>query len=496
MDGGRGEYRRVPMGAPAAEKTRRSSRPVGRDRRRLLTLALAAFVAFRVWWLFDYARNPTSDIRLHVDLGVYRMGGHALISGASLYDVLYPVSRLPFTYTPFAALLFVPLALIPWGYAYLLFSVVSIVALARTCWLLAGQVAPRLPIPVAPRDLTLALLGVGLAFEPVIYSVALGQVNLVIMWLVVEDLFGWGQLGLPRLRGRRAARAEGRPAPRWGGVTGGGRFVLSGVGIGLATGTKLIPAIFVVYLFLRGDRRTAGRAVGAAVVTVWAGFLAQPSSAWRYWTSVVFDSSRVGRLSYVGNQSLQGMVVRLTASEDHKLLWLVLALAVAGTGLWAALRFHAHDLPLSSFAMVALVSLLVSPVSWNHHWAWFVPFVAALLELGTARREAWWLLPPMVWLAWYGPIWWVAFYDHDAEFDHIGVDHIWDNAYVIGGLALFAGALAAVRALDRADAGPGAERAQAGGESNAAQRSRVGSTSSRPADGTRNTHSVTPIDAK
>jgi alpha-1,2-mannosyltransferase len=62
--------------------------------------------------------------------------------------------------------------------------------------------------------------------------------------------------------------------------------------------------------------------------------------------------------------------------------WLGASAAVALLGAWAIRLAHVSRRPGTAVCAVALVGLLVSPVSWSHHWVWVVPLgVAAAVEM-------------------------------------------------------------------------------------------------------------------
>ena len=74
-----------------------------------------------------------------VDLEVYREAGRSIIYGRHIYDVLTePPQLLPFTYPPFAALLALPIALIPFTAAAWLWTVAQVAATIATVWI-AGR---------------------------------------------------------------------------------------------------------------------------------------------------------------------------------------------------------------------------------------------------------------------------------------------------------------------------------------------------------------------
>ncbi|RJQ71678.1 DUF2029 domain-containing protein [Pseudonocardiaceae bacterium YIM PH 21723] len=294
-----------------------------------------------------------------VDVQVYRAGGQAVLSGDWLYD--RPVTEdLSFTYPPFAALLFVPLAwlTLPVTQALwvLLNSVTLIVVLRRS--MRSPQWTHVLP-----------LAGLLMLVEAVHTTVYIGQINLVLLALVLLDLL-------------RPDGARGK-----------------GIGLGIAAGIKLTPLIFLLYLVITGRWRAAGTTCAAFATTVLAGFVLLPQSSRAYWLGGVFaDASRVypDQLS-THNQSLRGMLVRLAGAEQPAFLpWLLLSATVIAGTLWLARQVSARGDELLALSLIGLLAAAVSPWSWGHHWVWLVPLSVCLVRRLAQRPLSWWLLPTVL----------------------------------------------------------------------------------------------------
>ncbi|WTE95232.1 glycosyltransferase 87 family protein [Streptomyces sp. NBC_01614] len=286
------------------------------------------------------------------DALVYRAEGEAVLRGEDLYGFTVTQWQLPATYPPFAALLFVPAALIP-------LAALKATFLAGNALMLAVLVHLSARLAGGPARLRLPALCAGTAaalwLEPVLQTILFGQINLALVCLVLWDL----------------TRPTGA---RW-----------KGAAVGIAAGIKLTPAIFIAYLLLRGRRREAGTAAAALAGTVALGALALPSASLDYWTRRLYETERVGKVWIVDNQSLQGMVARALGDPAPGLVWALPAAAVTVTGLWLAARAaeESHAILLTAFT-----ALLVSPISWSHHWVWCVPLAAVLLTEGRPRLAA------------------------------------------------------------------------------------------------------------
>jgi alpha-1,2-mannosyltransferase len=321
----------------------------------LVAVNLAAVAAF----LVSYSRHGAGFGPYRIDLGVYRMGGQTWLHGGDLYRQILVTGglRLPFTYPPVAAVVLAPLALLPVTVAGTVLTVAS-VALAGV---VLAVFVRRLAGPVA-RSLWAAawLLPAALLLEPVRSSLAYGQINIVLMALVTLDAL--------------------TTAPRWprGALTG------------LAAALKLTPAAFLLFFLLRRDYRAAARAgVSFAAVTAAGFFLAGPDSA-RYWTAIVFQTSRPGSPATATNQCLQAVLAR-AGLDPHTLpgaaAWLLLS-ALVLVAAWRGMRYAlASGQVCLALSLNAFAALLISPVSWSHHWVWAAPALLTLADLARRHRH-------------------------------------------------------------------------------------------------------------
>ncbi len=267
-----------------------------------------------------------------------------------------------FTYTPFAAVLFAAVSILPLPAVRGLMTAGSIAALLATVWLTAASLGWS-----GRRRLGLVLaLSAGLLWlEPVMKVLKLGQVELLLLALLVWDL-------------RRCNR--GGPA---------------GVAIGLAAGIKLVPLIFIVYLAFCGKARAAVRAAVVFVLTVVVGFLALPAASQTWWFhGQVFHAGHEVNVGTYVNQSLLAVLSRMAGSVGAATpVWLVCAAVVFTGGLATAVRLHRLGRPVTGWLACALTGLLVSPISWDHHWVWVVPVLVYGVHLSlTGRTEYRWLV--------------------------------------------------------------------------------------------------------
>ncbi|MDX3190474.1 glycosyltransferase 87 family protein [Streptomyces sp. MN03-5084-2B] len=299
---------------------------------------------------------------LGADSAVYRAGALTLLHGDPLYtrDVLTALPdwvRLPFTYTPAAAPLFLPLALVPSGLVWGVIAFLSVVGLMVVITVVSS---PPGRTPLLGRSWWALPAGtaIALALEPVWKTLFLGQINLILMAFVVLDVL------VLSLRGSR-----------WAGVL-----------IGLAAAIKLTPLIFVPHLFFTGRWKDGLRALGTFAALEAVMFAVIPVDAVRFWRDSATDPSRVGSVHWIFNQSLNGLVNRAT----HLAPWsLAVAVAVAAVlavpAVWLVVRLHRRGEDAAALLVTAFYGLLLSPVSWSHHWVWCVPLITLLLV-----KARWW----------------------------------------------------------------------------------------------------------
>jgi len=293
-----------------------------------------------------------------LDLDVYRIGARTWLDGGELYGQLPATAIgmvLPFTYPPIAAVLLAPATLVPFSVAGAVLNVVTLVLLLAVIGLVLRSVWPDR----SHWLLGAALLPVAIFLEPVRATLDYGQINVLLMALVVADCL----IKTPRL-------------PR-------------GALVGVAAAIKLTPAAFVLFFLLRKDYRAAVTAAVSFGVCTAAGFLLAWSDSVRYWTATLYDTSRIGTPHFAGNQSLPATLTRLGMENPARTaVWLLAAAAIVALAAIGMRRAFAGELPALALGLNACAVLVISPVSWTHHWVWLVPVLIVLGHLWRARTPA------------------------------------------------------------------------------------------------------------
>ena len=315
------------------------------------------------WSLVD----DTGQWLFKLDSFVYYEAVRQWLDGGDLYSwYANPAQHLwPFTYTPLAAWVIAPLTWMSYQSATVLLIVATPLCAAVTTYAVLRRlgVGSWMAHTLSPW---LALIGV-IALEPFPKTMEYAQVNAILMALVAVDLF---------LVPQRS---------RW-------RGALSG----LAAAIKLTPAVAILVLLARREWRAAATMAGSAVGLTLLAALAAPAESWEFFTSAMWDPGRAGFADYSGNQNLKGAIARGLPEAAWNLTWAVCSL-LAVVAAWLLCRRldrlrgagdaaegpgQDDGLVLSlQISVVMVLGLLISPISWSHHWVWCLP---ALMSVAAA----------------------------------------------------------------------------------------------------------------
>ena len=314
-----------------------------------------------------------------VDFDVYRMGA-AHVLGPHLYDVRLTRLNLPFTYPPFAALLFWPFTELPVHVGQLAWSLLNLVMLAALTAISIRAVRPQWSHQRTWATAALALFP-ALLFSPDLSTLDFGQVNFLIALLVLLDL-------------TCVTRMRLHVSPR-------------GVLLGVAAAIKLTPLIFILFLLATRQFRAGATALATFLLCSLGAFAIAPHPSLLYWATEIFNARRSGNLLYISDQNLSSALQRMMAAPPPPLLLDSLTLLFAVGGLAVATWAYRTSSPMLGILLCAATGLIISPVSWSHHYVWIVPLLAWLaLAPDRPRSGRWWALGAAA-LFWAAPIWWV-----------------------------------------------------------------------------------------
>lgn len=335
-----------------------------RNRRLRLALIWAASIATAaaLWPVVFNVRAIESFIFFyHIDSDVYRAGAQAFLDGLNLYEQDYVVGgiQLPFTYPPIATVVFTPLLLVPSSTMGVLLTLLSAVLMWWCIAIVLRRVIPGIST-YDSRLFALFILPIALFTEPVNQTLQFGQINILLMTLVLMDTF---------------TRKPWLPRGFW---------------IGLAAAIKLTPAVFGLYFLVKRDWKGAITSIVSGVGFTLLAFALLPSSSVQYWTETLSDPSRIGNLSYITNQSIRGMFSRLMHENQEavELIWMAsIVLVLIGVTIAMVRVFRAGSVH-GTVLLNSLIALLCSPVSWSHHWVWLIPITLGFAAGAWSQRDS------------------------------------------------------------------------------------------------------------
>jgi alpha-1,2-mannosyltransferase len=440
-----------------AVKSRANACPPGT---RLLRYGAIAFFAVILSWVIYAVVSGRSGALDEVDLTVYRDGGlivrhvrpyydpHAY---APLYDWGgYSSLALKFTYPPFAAVAFALVSILPDRVMVVCSVVGNMLALVAALWFTFGGLGYR--DRRVRLGATLVAAAVTFWLQPVVRTIYLGQVNLILMAMIMWDLC--------------QADTTKNGKVRW----------WQGFATGIAAGVKLTPLIFIPYLLLTRKFRVAAGTVAGFLFTVVVGFIFLPHDSSKWWLHGLIwtDGSRAGFIAWAGNQSLHALTSRLMGSvAAGQTAWIIASALAFALGMTAAWLFDRGGHRVVAILVTALTGLLISPISWDHHWVWIALAVAVTGHyaiqyrrrgLVSTARWLWVLVAGMIlafaaWpdaiftsarnlgkfsLGWLwlqkntNPILYTRYGDQSwfPEYHWHGFQLLWGNAYILSGMAL------------------------------------------------------------
>ncbi|MGW0117074.1 glycosyltransferase 87 family protein [Streptomyces sp. NPDC003327] len=386
----------------------------------LATAAAICLLSFAAFWVAQRLAHVNM-----LDVMVYRAEGETLRAGGDLYAMRATSANLAMTYPPFAAVLFLPLTLVSVPVMRTLSTAGNLLLVVALVQLSLQLVRPALSRADRRTDLwrtTLWVAAVVVWCEPVWTTLRYGQINLLVAVAVLWDL----------------TRREGS---RW-----------AGVGIGLATAVKLTPGLFVVLLLAVGllqwrrDRglgpgrnpwlRTAVTATGVFLGTTLTVALVLPADSKRFWTQTLFETGRVGFAEETANQSLSGVLARLMHTDSPGVWWLLAAAVFGGVSMVLAVRAGLRGDRAVAVVVCAFTALMVSPISWSHHWVWCVPLLILLADRSTRA----WPVTGAVALAFASfALWWVPHDPGRPELDQNAGQMLLSAVYPLTATALLVG---------------------------------------------------------
>lgn len=323
-----------------------------------LRMFLLHFVGF---WPTDLPSYHYASLALRRGLDPYVPANLAAPSGQTVFPYIYP---------PLLAILWTPLTFLALENVFALWQIVSLLAVAGSLVLCVRLARPAGGGARAAALLAALLLPLGLPTFVVAHHGAVSSVFVFLLLLCFE----------------RLQRGRDRSA---------------GVLLAVACGIKALPVLLLPYLALKRRWRALFTALAAGALLLGLSILVV---GWKiHWEFVTQIAPQVGLATHSGlgfdavyhpeNQSLNGFLSRLLCPEGGCGIVIALAgLALIVPVAWRAGRRRAID--GAELAWIAVLLLLVSPITWIHHLV-LVHLPAIVLVVlvadGRWRPRAWWV---------------------------------------------------------------------------------------------------------
>lgn len=287
-----------------------------------------------------------------IDLQVYIDAAERLFLNKGLYN--HEEGYLPYTYPPIASFFFIPFIFIESEWAAVLMTMFSLILMVRVVYLLLSI--------IGFKDLRLIFLlsFLMLLLEPVTETFGFGQVNLILLWLIVEDILG------------------------------NSLFLKRGILTGIASAIKLTPLIFIFSFVIGNKIRTAVMASLAFVICGLIGIIIVRDDSFLFWSNLIFDPKRVGGVAYATNQSVNGLLWRLLGEGGSLYIWAIIGVLNGAICTLISRSLIQKDDKLGFLSFTALAMLLISPISWSHHWVWALPMLFWLYK-EAAKNKAFYI---------------------------------------------------------------------------------------------------------
>jgi alpha-1,2-mannosyltransferase len=356
-----------------------------------------------------------------VDLRVYHLTVEDMVNGHDIYLTSTPGDNLKFIYPPIAAILMTPLLLGPFLLWQIIWTVLGTGALLSV--LRRIRVSRGLAMGVIAATFVLAM-------EPIRTTMGYGQVNTMLMALVVADL-------LPD--------DPDRP-----------RRIPRGALIGLAAAIKLTPLLFVVFAVFIWRRRVAVMATVSFAFFTLVAWILLPKESWEFFHSLGKGEVNTAGPVYVGNQSITGALTRwFTEDRATVIAALVVGFAVAGVATLVAAWWWRRGEKVFAVGLVGLATCLASPLSWTHHHVWAVILLVAVTMRSSLPGWAVWLSRAWaIWIALCLPLAVLPYGSH-KELDYTaGQKFVGNLGPTIGTLLVLGLAIQALATMRKGEIGP------------------------------------------
>lgn len=193
---------------------------------------------------------------------------------------------------------------------------------------------------------------------PVHSNMMMGQINMFLLLLIIFDAL----------------------------VLSGTRF--SGITAAIAASIKMTPAVLIIYFIAKRDWSGTIRFVSTGIILIGLSFVIHAHTAWEFFTHTVFESSRVGAIQEPLSFNIMGEVFRIFPQPFNALAYAVVAIPLIVTCYLSLRVLVQQKQELGAICVAGFLMLMISPISWNHHWVWIIPALIYCVVQGYRTQDS------------------------------------------------------------------------------------------------------------
>ena len=310
----------------------------------VLRLLSSVFCSLSFIWLLK-----ALFLGLYPDFRVYYYVSKLFLQGINYYA--HPeLLHISYSYPPIDFLLFLPFTVFSFPIAETIWTILNFIFLLASLYYLSKIFSLRL-------FSTLGMLLSGLTFMafPTKFTIGMGQLNLLVLFLIVYGLW--------------LAKQK--------------KFISTGVLLGAALSIKFSPVFLPFYFLLRLNKKVLSGMILTFLITLLLVVIFVPYHTYTYYILKIFPDFVVSswKLEYY-NQSLSGVIGRSVGTgAGAGYLKTIITLVAVSVTFWVILKNKQKDFLSTLIVIGTLItlSLLFNTFSWQHHFVWtIIPFYSSV----------------------------------------------------------------------------------------------------------------------
>lgn len=117
-------------------------------------------------------------------------------------------------------------------------------------------------------------------------------------------------------------------------------------------------------------------------------FAVDAQVSWEFFTRRIFEGSRVGSIVEPLSFNILSETSRLFFQPVNSIFYALIALVLLWIGFKSTRLLSQNNQLLLATCTVGFLMLMVSPISWNHHWVWVLPAIIGAAVTGWRMNDA------------------------------------------------------------------------------------------------------------